>query len=365
MIIERLKGLRKSRHIYRAVSLFLLVLSAASLALLAGDRWLFQSDAPSRLPDEKSSVGFGVQGVDRLEPYNAVNRPYFNFCPVENGKWRIRFNWQIDASADPQKFIETAPTVVLTVPDDATGITPEKTVASDPETGVVQRGGHALTSVTESTSPPGERRLSLRPIALARATDGSPRSNVAYYGAYFETSSMDRGRDGLAKRHFKLSLAQRPTGTEAVPSSYIPKYKEPGTLEFILCSSDDGRKGAVDTDSLYPAPDQALERGKLTWGTLDSSSFSVSGNVSGGILPKIVSNAGWFAANSFAAALGAVYGAGLEKPLPDPPAPNTTKGPSNQAAKGRTPPGRATTPERSAAAPAPETKRRRKKGRRK
>ncbi|MFF5083400.1 hypothetical protein ACFY36_40670 [Actinoplanes sp. NPDC000266] len=294
----------------------LLLLSIASLSLLLVDRFAFRSEMPSRFPDERGAVSLGVRDFEVFASQKAANRPYFNFCPVAGGLWKVRFNWQVRVGSDPAKFLGSSPTVVVSIPRDASAITAEVTVDQVPGTEKLERG-EPLTAVEEDSTGDGARRLlQLRPTGLAYSTDGPSVSDTAYFGVHFLTKSLDRGRNGLAKRYFKISLGQRPPGTQPIPSSYLPEYPEPGSIEFISCSSDDGRYADLDKDSLHPAPDESLERGKLIWGTFDASRFSVSGTVGSGPLADVAQDAGWFAANSFAAAMGAVYGAGISPPTP-------------------------------------------------
>jgi hypothetical protein len=309
---RRVRRLRQSRCVFRLIAIALLALSAISLGLVLTDHYFFQGDMPSRFPDSHGAVAFGVEKSAALAGYKAANRPYFNFCPVGNDEWKIRFNWQVDASPDPQGFLKTAPAVVLSVPTDASQITPEKRVLANLSSGEIKRTGRAVTSVSEDRKSPDELLLRLRPTLLSDPTDGPQTGNVAYYGVYFHTHSLNRGRNGLARTWFKISRGSRPASTQPVDPDFLPKYNVPGDLAFIFCSSDDGREGGVDIDSLYPVPDEKLERGKLVWGSFDSSRFSVSGTVKAGMMATVTDQAGWLAANSFAAAIGTMYGAGLE-----------------------------------------------------
>jgi len=142
---QRIVAVRRSRGWYRAISLVLLALSAASLSLLLIDRVAFQSEMPSRLPDNRAAVSFGVRTPQLFKSHRGANRAYFNFCPFSDGEWRVRFNWQVRVGPEPDKFIKSAPTVVISIPDDAFDVTAEKVVAPDPVSDKVERLDQPLT----------------------------------------------------------------------------------------------------------------------------------------------------------------------------------------------------------------------------
>lgn len=314
-----MRWLRRSRKWYNVVAIFLLTVSALSLGTLLLDSFAFKSEPPSRIPDQRSVVSVGLRNPEAFAGYKGANRPYFNFCPSANGAWRVRFNWQVLVSSNPEGFLRTSPTVDISIPSDASEITAEKGLDFDPKEDTVEQGGPALTSVEESKTPAGDRMLSLRPIMIAPPTNGNKSQFAAYFGVHFRTTSLDRGMDGLSKRHFKISLGPRPPGSSPIEPDSIPENSPSGTIAFISCSSDDGRhigKGEraadLDNESLFPAPGGVLERGKLVWATNDSAQFAVTGTVSGGgWLSTLTEKAGWFAVNSFSAAMGAIYGAGI------------------------------------------------------
>ena len=133
------------------------------------------------------------------------------------------------------------------------------------------------------------------------ATYGPQSADTAYFGVHFRTKSLDRGRQGLAKRYFKISLGSLPPDTSPVSAQNLPTYPEPGNLSFIFCASDDfdgQRKADPAMESLFPAPNESLERGKVVWATYDSARFSISGATEGGALASMTQNAQWFAINS-------------------------------------------------------------------
>lgn len=322
--------LRTSRRLYQVVVLVAIVMSLAGILYLGLDHFLQSDPKGTSVPLNGRYFGLATKEPYAMQQLNGENLPFFHACPASNGLWKVTFSWWISVAENEQDFVKSAPPLYVIAPASLTKIEPELELGVSLEREEeILRSRDPLTSLTVLRKTASETLLELRPTRVITAP-GVFNHPTAYYGVKFWTEAFTLERDGIGGHRFRLgyqpNAAKKYGLVPGFGGATLRNHSSPGSLNVVLCQ-DSWRRGVdVPIDQLLPHPTENIGAGKVAWSIGIQRSWVVDGKFSGGMFNEIRKISSWLVPNSIAAALGAIYGAGIEPrsiPRPENPSAGT------------------------------------------